>query len=256
MNRNREKICWACGAAAILALAALTAPRAVADDSDVDYAPPLPPEIQAQATGRSEIAERPWAGAEYFKQAKAAFRQAQFQNASGLASYAAIDDANNAKAHELRSSSMFATGDYDGAAREEHLAYIDDANNAQAHELRSLSMFATGDYSEAAREAHLALALGSPANWATLAGYYGNEEDYVKQLRSLEKFSQENPNSADAHFVRAYHYLMIGYVDSFRSELAEAAKLRPEDILAANLLKLYGEGATLATAFQPAKKTR
>ena len=256
MNRNPQKTCWACGAAAVLALAAVNAPRVLADDSDVTPDPLIPPEIQAQATGRLEIVERPWTAADYFRQAKVAFQEAQYGNADRLASHAAIDDANNAKAHELRSSSMFATGDYDGAAREEHLEAIDDANNAQAHELRSLSMFATGDYAGAAREAHLALALGSPANWATLAGYYGNEEEYVKQLRSLEKFSQENPYLAESHFVRAYHYLMTGYVDSFRSEMAAAAKLRPDDTLAANLLKLYGEGATQVTAFQPSKKSR
>ena len=203
-----------------------------------------------------EIAEWPRTAADYFTQAKVAFQEAQYGNANRLASHAAIDDANNAKAHELRSSCMFATGDYEGAAREEHLADMEDANNARAHELRSLSMFATGDYTEAAREAHLALALGSPENWATLAGYYGNEADYVKQLRALEKFSQENATSANAHYVRAYHYLMTGYVDSFRSEMAAAAKLRPDDTLAANLLELYGERANQATAFQPAKKTR
>ena len=214
MNRNREKICWAWGALAVVALVALSAPRAVADDSDGDHPDPIPPEVQAQATRRLEIVERPWTAAEYFTQAKAAFQEAQYRNAYRLASHAAIDDANNAKAHELR----------------------------------SLSMFANGDYAGAAREAHLALALGSPANWAALAGYYGNEQDYVKQLRALEKFSQENPNSADAHFVRAYHYLMTGYLDSFRTEMAVAAKLRPDDNLATNLLKLYGEGATPATA--------
>ena len=221
MNRNRETICWVHGAAIVVVFAALSASRAVADDSTPTYAEQIPPEVQAAATRRLEIIERPWTSAEYSRQAKAAFKEAQYQNAYRLASHAAIED----------------------------------AQNPQAHELRSLSMFAIGDYAGAAREAHLELAMGSPANWATLAGYYGSEADYVKQLRALEKFSMENATSADAHFVRAYHYLMTGYIDSFRTEMAAAAKIRPDDTLAANLLKLYGEGATPATAFQPEKKS-
>jgi len=213
-RRTRRKIWWACGAATVVALVALTAPRAFADFDDNTEIPTKPTEHQAETVRRVEIIERPWTGAEYFTQAKAAFRQAQYGNAYRLASHAAIEDAQNPKAHEFR----------------------------------SLSMLAIGDYAGAANEAHLALSLGSPANWATLSGYYGNQQDYVQQLRALEKFSQENPNSADAHFVRAYHYLMTGYFESFRTEMAEAAKLRPDDTLAANLIKLYGEGATAATA--------
>ena len=42
----------------------------------------------------------------------------------------------------------------------------------------SLSAFASGDYRAAAAYAHAALALGPPADWNSLSGYYGDVSAY------------------------------------------------------------------------------
>jgi tetratricopeptide (TPR) repeat protein len=145
------------------------------------------------------------AGAEFFTQAEAAFQDGRYRDALKLANHAAVESPRNPKAHELMSLSLFALADYRGAAI----------------------------------EAHAAIALGPIADWATLFGYYGDQARYTTQLRALEKYSHEKPNSAEARFLRAYHYLMTGHIDAAKEQLTEAVKLTPADKLAADLLKKY-----------------
>ncbi len=149
------------------------------------------------------------AGAEYFAQAEAAFQEGRYHDALRLANHAAVEAPRNPKAHELMSLSMFALADYRGAAI----------------------------------EAHAAIGLGPIADWATVFGYYGDQVKYTTQLRALEKYSHENPKSAEARFLRAYHYLMIGQIAAAKEQLAEAVKLTPNDKLAAELLKKYNGDA-------------
>jgi hypothetical protein len=155
------------------------------------------------------------AGAEYFAQAEAAFQQGRYNDALRYANHAAVESPKNPKAHELM----------------------------------SLSLFALAEYRDAAIEAHAAIALGPIADWATVFGYYGDQAKYTTQLRALEKYSHEKPNSAEARFLRAYHYLMTGHIDAAKEQLAEAVKLTPADKLAAELLKKYSDNAV---APQPA----
>ena len=152
------------------------------------------------------------AGAEFFAQSEAAFQDGRYHDAPRLATHAAVESPRNPKAHELMSLSMFASGDYRGAAI----------------------------------EAHAAIALGPIADWATLFGYYGEQARYTNQLRALEKYSHENPKAAEARFLRAYHYLMTGHIDAAKEQLAEAVKLTPNDKLAAELLKKYSANGAAA----------
>jgi Flp pilus assembly protein TadD len=148
------------------------------------------------------------AGGEFFAQATSAFQNGQYRDALRLANHAAVESPQNPKAHELISLAMFASAEYRGAAV----------------------------------EAHAALAFGPPADWATLYAYYGDDATYTNQLRALEKYSHDNPTAADARFLRAYQYLMMGHTPQALDQLREAVKLTPNDKLAAELLKKYGEG--------------
>ena len=137
----------------------------------------------------------------------------------------------------------FSEGHYKDALRMANHAAVESPQNPKAHELMSLSLFALGDYRGSAIEAHAALALGPAADWPTLYGYYGDDSKYTTQLRALEKYSKENPDAADAHFLRAYHNLMMGHRPQFKEQMSEAAKLTPKDKLAGELLKKYGDGS-------------
>lgn len=172
--------------------------------------PPLPDAGNNPVNNAADGAEGdPAAGAQFFAQAEAAFQDGRYHDATRLATHAAVESPRNPKAHELMSLSMFAAGDWRGAAI----------------------------------EAHAAIALGPIADWATLFGYYGDQTKYTNQLRALEKYSHENPKAADARFLRAYHYLMSGHTDAAKEQLAEAVKLTPNDKLAAELLKKYSGNA-------------
>jgi len=150
------------------------------------------------------------AGSEYFAEATTAFHSGQYREALRLANHAAVESPQNAKAHELMSLAMFALADYRGASA----------------------------------EAHAALAFAPPAAWATVYNYYGDDATYTNQLRALEKYSRENPTAADARFVRAYEYLMLGHEPQALDQLRDVTKLEPHDRLATELLKKYGEPAS------------
>ncbi len=176
-------------------------------DNDLPQANVSQP-VQAAAIADTDDANS-WAGTEYFAQAETAFREGRYRDALRLANHAAVEEPRDPKSHELM----------------------------------SLSLFALADYSGAAIEAHARIALGPIANWATLFGYYGDQERYTSQLRALEKYSRENPESADARFLQAYHYLMAGYIEQAKQQLAEAVELNPNDKLASELLERYGADA-------------
>ncbi len=153
-------------------------------------------------------------GAEFYADAVTAFRNAQYKDALRMANHAAVESPQNPKAHELMSLSLFASGDYRGAAA----------------------------------EAHAALAYGPPASWETLYNYYGNDATYTEQLRALEKYSHDNPTAADARFLRAYQYFMTGHQTEAVDQLKEANKLAPQDRLTSELLKQYGSGGESKSA--------
>jgi tetratricopeptide (TPR) repeat protein len=182
--------------------------------AQAQYVDPLP---TAQSSTNQPAGESD-AGAEYFAQASAAFRSAQYKESLRLANHAAVESPQNPKAHEVMSLSLFASGDYRGSAA----------------------------------EAHAALAFGPPADWATLYTYYGDDALYTTQLRSLEKYSHDNPTSADARFVRAYQYLMIGHQQQAIDQLQEVAKLTPTDRLVSDLLKKFSESPTGSAPTPPA----
>ncbi len=165
------------------------------------------PEVAQNQYGGPQPKDASPDGAEFYAQAESAFRGGQYRDAMRLASHAAIESPKNPKAHELMSLSLFAAGDYRGAAI----------------------------------EAHAALALGPAATWDTLYNYYGNDETYTGQLRTLEKYSHDNPKAAEARFLRAYHYLMTGHQSAAMEELTMAVEQTPTDKLAAALLKNNGQ---------------
>src|SRR5262249_50209384 len=115
------------------------------------------------------------------------------------------------------------------------------------HEFRSLVLFAMKNYKESAAAVYAVLSAGPGWDWTTLSGLYGNSDDYTTQLRALEDFTKANPNSSDAHFLLAYHYLTTGYPDAAHRHLVAVDRLTPNDRLVQQLL-------TLTT--QPDEKTQ
>jgi len=159
------------------------------------------------------------------------------------------DDGNPAVNEGLQyyneARAAFARGDFQNALRLAGHSGVESPQNAKVHELLSLSMFASGEYRLAATEAHAALALGAPSDWKHLYDYYHDVDRYTQQLRKLEKTVADVPNSAPGHFLLGYHYLMTGAKEEAKTHFAEAAKLTPNDKLAAHILKELESGGTV-----------
>lgn len=145
----------------------------------------------------------------------------------------------------------FKKEDYAGAMREIDVALKSLPRDAALHEFRALVFFATGDYQQAAATLYAVLSAGPGWDWTTLSGMYGDLSTYTDQIRKLEKYVTDNPDSANGHFVLAYHYLTCGHTDSAEGQLLEVVRLQPKDQLAAQLLKMMQTGKSEGPVPQP-----
>ncbi len=103
------------------------------------------------------------------------------------------------------------------------------------HEFRALCLFALGQYDAAASALFAVLSVGPGWDWSTMASLYPDVATYTTQLRALEAFARNNPNSASAHFVLGYHYLTAGYTENADREFTTVSRLKPNDKLSAQL---------------------
>jgi len=110
-------------------------------------------------------------------------------------------------------------------------------NDPSLHEFRALAMFALGRYDEAAAALYAVLSVGPGWDWSTMIGLYPDTETYTRQLRALEAYGSQNPKSAQARFVLAYHYLTAGHAAEAIGQLKDVVALQPRDRLSAQLLQ-------------------
>lgn len=120
------------------------------------------------------------------------------------------------------------------------------------HEFRGLVLFATKKYDQAAPTVYAVLSAGPGWDWTTLVSLYADVDTYTQQLRSLEKYRRENPQSAQARFLLAYHYLTGGHSAAALTEFKEVVKLQPADQLSAQMVKTLTPPADGETAPAPA----
>jgi hypothetical protein len=123
------------------------------------------------------------------------------------------------------------------------------------HEFRGLVLFALRRYAESAAAVYGVLSAGPGWDWTTMSTLYSSTEVYNGQLRGLEQYSKTNADSADAHFLLGYHYLVAGHTDAARGEFQLAQKSNPDDRLLKQLVMMTTPPApanTDATAANPA----
>ncbi len=81
---------------------------------------------------------------------------------------------------------------------------------------------------------------------------YPDTAAYTAQLRALEDYKKANPDKADASFLLAYEYLVLGYPDQAEKELEQVVKLQPTDKLSAAILKALQDRSNPQQQQQPA----
>jgi hypothetical protein len=147
-----------------------------------------------------------------------------------------IDTAESAIEIFDRAREAFKTGAFQQA-----LALVDQAiqelpTDATLHEFRALCLFALKDYKQAAATLYAVLAAGPGWDWETMNSHYPDVATYTQQLRALEAFQKANPNSADASFVLAYHYLVLGHLEPAVKQLENVVRILPTSQMSAQLL--------------------
>lgn len=106
------------------------------------------------------------------------------------------------------------------------------------HEFRALALFALKRYDEAAAALYPVLSIGPGWDWPTLISLYSNStKTYTEQIRALEDYIRAHPDSAQANFLLAYHYLTQGHGNAALGRLRVVTELKPNDKLSAELLK-------------------
>lgn len=130
----------------------------------------------------------------------------------------------------------FKAGKYDEAVSKLNSALALIPTDPVVHELRSLALFAVGDYSSAAAGLNSLLAAAPGMDWTTMSGLYGNIDDYTSQLRKLESYTTARPTDAAAHFVLAYHYLVMDAKDEAIAALRVVIANQPKDATAKRML--------------------
>jgi tetratricopeptide (TPR) repeat protein len=103
------------------------------------------------------------------------------------------------------------------------------------HEFRALVLFARKRYREAASALYAVLSVGPGMDWNTMSSLYPDTPTYQKQLSALESYVKDNPKAGYAHFLLAYHYLVLDEKEGAAEELASVLKLEPKNQLVKNL---------------------
>jgi tetratricopeptide (TPR) repeat protein len=146
----------------------------------------------------------------------------------------------------------FKGGDYARAQDQVEKAIAKLPSDATLHEFRALTLFAQGKYKEAAATLYAVLAAGPGWDWETMRGLYSDAGVYTRQMRALEEYQRKNPDAGYAHFLLAYHYLVLGSKDEAVRQLREAVRVEPNDKLSAALIKALTSDAS-AEAPAPGK---
>src|SRR5580704_7161876 len=132
----------------------------------------------------------------------------------------------------------FYQGDYKRALAALDAALAKTPDDVVLHEFRALVLFAMQRYKEAAGTLYAVLSVGPGWDWTTMSGLYPNVDVYTEQLRSLEDYVRQNPDSPDGHFVLAYHYMTAGHQDAAARQLKQVIRLAPKDQLSRQLLAM------------------
>jgi tetratricopeptide (TPR) repeat protein len=141
-----------------------------------------------------------------------------------------------AQAQFDRARQAFAGRDYQAA-----LVFINGAlalapDDSTLHEVRALVLFALGNYQEAAAPLYAVLSVRPGWDWATMRSFYATVPDYTQHLRELEVHQAENPSSAAASFVLAYHYLTMGHDQAAADQYRNVIANNEDDYLSRSLL--------------------
>jgi tetratricopeptide (TPR) repeat protein len=157
-----------------------------------------------------------------------------------------LDPAETSQADFARQGELaFENGDYNRAVREWRHALLDEPQNGTLVLMTAQALFQLGQYNESAGAVQAGFQLVPRENWGVVvANYqelYGDTQDYVDQLKALEKAIKEKPKEAGLRLLVGYHYLYLGYPSEAIRELKVGEELAKTDQAMKELLKAAEE---------------
>jgi len=150
-----------------------------------------------------------------------------------------------------RARNAFYGGDYTTALEYVDRALANSPSDPVLHEFRALCLFALHRYKDAAGTLYAVLSVGPGWDWTTMSGLYPNVDVYTQQLRALEDYVRENPDSPDGRFVLAYQYMTDGHPDAAARQLKEVIRLVPNDQVSRQLLAMTAPSEAAAPSGAP-----
>ena len=132
----------------------------------------------------------------------------------------------------------FKDGDFDKALEQVNAAIEKRPSDATLHEFKALCLFAQGKFEEAAPVLYAVISAGPGWDAETLSSFYADYDTYQKQFKALRDFVAKEPDTGFGHFVLAYHYLVQGQKTAAVKELREVTRTQPGDKLSAELVKV------------------
>ncbi len=132
---------------------------------------------------------------------------------------------------------LFKAGDFGGALSLTDQALAQLKTDPVLHEFRALTLFALKRFDEAAAVNYAVLSAGPAWDWPTMIGLFPSIDVYTAQLRALEQYAEQHPDSAAAQFLLGYFYMVQDAREAAAKRFARVAKLQPADTLSAQLAK-------------------
>ncbi|MGL5018397.1 MAG: tetratricopeptide repeat protein, partial [Luteolibacter sp.] len=173
---------------------------------------------------------------------------------------ASLEEAADEQATDAMAASLaaFQKGDFAAALVSVDLALSKVPGDVAMHEFRALIFFALGRFDDSAGVLNAVLASGPGWDWTTMTGLFDSQETYIELLRKLEDYTDANPDSAAAHFVLGYHYLVLGHLEYALTLFDRVIVLEPRDTVSTqlrNLIKdaIVSDGEDAEEAPVPAK---
>ena len=109
----------------------------------------------------------------------------------------------------------FKKGDYKQAVREWRHALLEDPQNGTLIMMMAQAQFQTGDFNQSAGAVQAGMMMLPKDKWGIVVGnfkeLYSDTQDYVDQVKVLEKAIKDDPKNPALRFLVGYHYMYLGY---------------------------------------------
>ncbi|MBI2195321.1 MAG: tetratricopeptide repeat protein [Planctomycetes bacterium] len=134
----------------------------------------------------------------------------------------------------------FKEGNYEGAEEQYLIAQKKDMENPITWFALGHARFARGDFAGASGA--LRTGLAGYKGWPTVKmdrrDFYGEPEDFYRQIAALEDWIKAHPLDAEAHFVLGYNYYFSGRPSLAAEAFKRASELQPDDSQVKEFLRL------------------